>query len=173
MKKVYPAGSNVSADGKVAPEGFHYEKTRPKGLLIMGPILFGVGYILSSLWGLYAWGLGGDLAVGTFDQAFARRTSGNYLMHFVPVLGPFMAQIGLATNSGYRAQFRVHEFVACTIFTLLQAGGVTSFVLGLLGTTESLVRDEYVGTPQSSDFRLTLAPFSPGAEVGASLLGTF
>jgi len=173
MKKVYPTGSDVSADGTIAPAGFHFEKTRRKGLLIMGPILFGVGYILSGLWGLYASVLGGSLASSAFDQSFANRTSGNYLMHFIPVFGPFAAQIGLATNGGYRSQFRVHEFVACTIFTLLQAGGITSFVLGLLGTTETLVRDEYVGTSRSSDFKVTFAPFSPGAEVGASLMGTF
>lgn len=163
-----PAGATLVNDrGERAPPGQHWESRRKVGLLITGPILFGVGYglsVLSALSGL----------------------SGPRVFSFIPLVGPAISQVLLITSnaySGFNAGGLFLDLIFTVAVTALQGTGL---LLGLLGIPKRQVlvddpgrrrrdddddrREEQPRDNKPPPIQWSLAPFAPGADVGLSLL---
>ena len=164
----------VSDDGETAPPGFHFETQRRKGLLVAGPVLLGVGYIFSAFYGLFGYtfaGLG-----STSRTSWIAVNKGTYLVNFIPVAGPLVAQLMFVGSAGYRGDGlgRTFEYGFVVVVTALQATGLA---LSILRIPSRQVRVEGrragAGSTEPPGLRWTLAPTAPGAPMGFSLLGTF
>ncbi len=158
-----PKGSDVSSDGVKAPPGFHFEVQRRKPMLITGVALFGGGYVLSLLmtsWGYLFAGLGGTSS----EVSFANRTRGLYFLGLIPVAGPVLTQVALASSVGYRGDNRFYEYVFTVASTALQVTGIVLAALGFR-SRETLVKDEYAASKPPA-LRFSFAPMAPGAALG-------
>lgn len=161
-------GPLVSEDGEKAPPGYHFEMQRKKGLLITGPVLFGVGYIFSVLYGVFGYTFAGLGSSSTSSYIYLNRST--YLVYAIPLAGPALSQFLFATSFGYSAVNRNLELLFAGIVTVLQ---VTGLVLALLGIKSSqvLVEDRRAeGSSKPPGMRLSLSPHAPGAPLGVSLL---
>ncbi len=160
-----PEGSRVSEDGEKAPPGFHFETQRRKGLLIAGPVLFGVGYILSAMYGLFGYSFAG-LGL-TFPSGFVYNNRSTYLVYAVPLVGPLLSQALFATALGYRGVNRDPEFLFAGIVTVLQTTGLVLALLGIK-TTQVAVENRY-SSSGAAPIRWSLSPMAPGSPLGVTL----
>ena len=169
-----PSGSTMVSDrGERAPPGKHWEYRRKVGLLITGPILFGVGYglsVLSAISGL--------------------STVGNRVFCFIPIAGPTIMLITQLSSNYYAfsSSSILLDLGFTVISTALQATGL---LLGLLGIPKRQVlvddpggrrydrddrrddddrREERPRDNRPPPIQWSLAPFAPGADIGVSLL---
>lgn len=159
----------VNEEGEKAPVGFHFETQRRKGMLIAGPVLFGVGYILSVFYGVFGYTFAGVTSSST--TSFIVRNRSTYLVYAVPVAGPLLSQVLFATASGYiNNSSRTLELMFAGIVTILQATGVTLTVLGI-PSRQVLVEDRRASkTSAPPPVHLSFAPFATGSSFGFSLL---
>jgi hypothetical protein len=154
-------------EGKPIPPGYHVETRVRKGLVVSGPIILGVPYLLS-------------MSVA----ASSKYEPDRWL--YAPVFGPF---INLATRSddcnpnglsGSTSSSVVCAGDSSTRFFLMldglmQTAGATMLILGLALPQTLLVRDDapYTGK-NGSHFAWTIAPYSMGkAGSGLAWTGTF
>jgi hypothetical protein len=148
-------------DGERAPPGFHFEAHRRTGMLISGPIIFGVGYLSAVIWGL-----AGFAGSGSSSPLYYRANNGAYLLYLIPLAGPLLGQLAVGTY-GY---FDSTTWLLAAASTAAQIVGLTLALLGLRSTQE-LVRDGQVERSSSlfGDVRVALAPGAPGAPLGMTL----
>jgi hypothetical protein len=154
-------------EGKPIPPGYHLESRARRGLVISGPILFGVPYVLS-------------MSVAASSPYEPDRWL------YAPVFGPFV-NLALRKNecdipsvSGSSSVTVSCSGDSATRFFLmldglLQTGGATMLILGLALPQRLLVRDDapYVGSSRSH-FAWAVAPQAMGrAGYGLSLAGIF
>lgn len=169
-----PGGLMVSDDGETAPPGFHFEMQRRKGMLIAGPVLLGVGYFISAFYGLFGYAFAG--LGSTSRTSWIAVNRGTYLVNFIPVAGPLVAQLMFVGSAGYRGDGigRTFEFGYVVVVTALQATGLALTILGI-PSRQVLVEDRRAEADAKDPpgLRWTLAPTAPGAPMGFSLLGTF
>ena len=163
-----PQGPVVNAEGEQAPPGFHFETQRRKALLVTGPVLFGVGYILSVFYGVLGYSFAG---LGTSSTtSFVVRNRGTYLVYAVPLVGPALSQFLFATSYGYsNVSSRQLEFLFAGVVTVLQVTGLTLAILGI-PSRQVLVEDRRAEALGFSPLRLSLAPGSPSSPLGLTLL---
>jgi len=124
-------------DGRPVPPGYHLETRPRKGLVVSGPIIFGIPYVLSA-------------SVG----ASSRFDPDRWL--YVPVVGPF-ADLGARGSQCTRNTFVVSAGVTNTtenciddsgarfflmLDGLMQTAGATMLILGLALPSHLLVRDD-------------------------------
>jgi hypothetical protein len=153
-------------DGRPIPAGYHIETRVRKGLVISGPIIFGVPYLLS-------------MSVA----ASSKYEPDRWL--YAPVVGPF---INLASRndecnpngtSGTTASFTCASDSSARFFLMLdglmQTAGATLLILGLALPQTLLVRDDapYTGK-NGGQVAWTISPYSMGRSgSGLAVVGTF
>lgn len=162
-------GSLVNDAGDRAPPGQHYEYRRKIGLLITGPILFGVGYGFSAFAAI--------LSVQSGPSSVR-------LLNFIPVVGTVVSEVALLSSTGINFGFSTSTIFVDLLFTIattaLQATGLTLALLGI-PKRQVLIDDEGRDRRRDRDpeqprdeklppIQWSLAPFAPGADVGVSLL---
>jgi hypothetical protein len=157
-------------EGRPIPPGYHHETRPRRGLVIAGPIVFGVPYVLS-------------MSVA----ASSRYEPDRWL--YAPVVGPFidLAQRGddctrstVVTGPGTTSTFETCSEDSSTRFFLMfdglmQTAGATMLILGLALPQHVLVRDDapYTGST-GSRFSWAVAPQRLGRSgYGIGLNGTF
>ena len=157
-------------EGRPIPAGYHHETRARRGLVIAGPIVFGVPYVLS-------------MSVA----ASSRYSADRWL--YAPVVGPFidLAQRGddctrntVVTGPGMTSTYETCTEDSSTRFFLMfdglmQTAGATMFILGLALPQHILVRDDAPFTGSSgSKFSWAVAPQRVGPTgYGVGLNGTF
>jgi hypothetical protein len=124
-------------DGRAIPPGYHLETRARRGLVVSGPIIFGVPYVLSA-------------SVAASSQYDPDRWL------YLPVVGPF-ADLGARGSQCSRNSFTVSPGVTSTTETcvndsasrfflmldgLMQTAGATMLILGLALPSHLLVRDD-------------------------------
>lgn len=163
-----PQGPTVSADGEHAPPGFHWEMQPRKGMMIAGVVTFGIGYVLSLMYGVLGYTFAGTNSPSTTSWIARNRTS--YLAYMVPLAGPAICQAMMATSSGYSSNNRDLELMWMGLMSVVQVTGATLGFLGGLVSRDVLERDRVADdVPHSSPVRWSLAPFAPGSAFGVSL----
>jgi hypothetical protein len=132
-------------EGRPIPPGYHLETRARRGLVVTGPIIFGIPYVLSA-------------SVG----ASSRYDPDRWL--YLPVVGPF-ADLGargsqctrtsFPTSSGTSTTEICNDDSAARFFLmldgLLQTAGATMLILGLALPSHHLLRDDapYAGSAGS------------------------
>jgi hypothetical protein len=140
----------VPYNGGPIPPGATLRTRRHTGLVVGGAVLFGVPYLISLFVG-----------VACVDSSLGC-PAGQWLM--APVIGPIIA--GAQGGGGGWLSLGVLDGV-------LQAGGLTMFILGLALTNQELVMYGE-SDPHNRRTQWAVAPLAPGADVGATLtLRTF
>lgn len=150
----------MGASGEVAPTGFHYEKQRRKGMLITGPILLGVGFVLSVYFGYFS-----------FSNVTGLRQNSDYLWFLVPVAGPVIGEMLVTHGLKF---VNAAELLFTVVVTALQVTGALLTVLGLPARQVLVPNDPDAPPPSERDSRLppvqwSLAPGAPGAPLGLTL----
>jgi hypothetical protein len=153
-------------EGKPIPAGYHIETRVRRGLVVSGPIIFGVPYLLS-------------MSVA----ASSKYEPDRWL--YAPVFGPF---VNLASrsddcnpngSSGTTTTFTCAGDSSTRFFLMLdglmQTAGATLLVLGLALPQTLLVRDDAPFTGQKrSHFAWTVSPYSMGRSgSGLAVTGIF
>jgi hypothetical protein len=145
-------------EGRPVPSGYHRETRVRKGLVVSGPIIFGIPYILSAS-----------------VAASSRFEPDRWL--YLPVVGPF-ADLGARGSHCSRDTLLVSPGVTNTSETcvddtaarfflmldgLMQTAGATMLILGLALPHHLLVRDDapYTGSVPGQ-FAWTIGPRSMG-----------
>jgi len=163
-----PQGPMVNADGERAPPGFHWELQPRKGMMIAGIAIFGVGYVMSLLYGVLGYTFAGTNSPSTTSWIARNRTS--YLAYLVPVAGPGICQALMATSVGYSDRNRELELMWMALMSVVQTTGATLGFLGGLVSREVAERDRIAGdAPRPVPVRWSVAPFAPGSAFGISL----
>jgi hypothetical protein len=146
-------------EGRPIPPGYHMESRPKKGLVIAGPIVFGVPYIFSAS-----------------VAASSRYSPDRWL--YLPVIGPFADLAARASQQCTSNTVQVGPGQTDTTesciddsgarFTLMldglmQTAGATMLILGLALPTHLLVRDDapYTGST-ASHFAWTIRPKTMG-----------
>jgi hypothetical protein len=145
-------------EGRPIPPGYHVETRHRRGLVVSGPIIFGVPYLLS-------------MSVA----ASSKYTPDRWL--YAPVVGPF---VNLATRSddcNPNTTSGNSTTVVCSgesgtrfflmLDGLMQTAGATLLILGLALPQTLLVRDDapYSGA-NKSNFAMTISPYAIGKSGG-------
>jgi hypothetical protein len=154
-------------EGRPIPAGYHLETRVRKGLVVSGPIIFGVPYLLS-------------MSVAASSQYEPDRWL------YAPVFGPF---VDLATRSDQCnpnvPSTGSTNTVVCAgdsgarfflmLDGLMQTAGATMLILGLALPQHLLVRDDAPYTGQNrSHFAWAVRPYSVGRSAyGLGVVGTF
>ncbi len=137
-------------EGRPIPGGYHLETRPRKGLVVAGPIVFGVPYFLS-------------LSVA----ASSRYDPDRWL--YAPVVGPFIDLAGRKEDCTTSPQGTQITYYNCSddsttrfflMFDgLMQVSGMTMLILGLALPQQVLVRDDapFVGSKNKS-FAWSVAP---------------
>jgi hypothetical protein len=161
-----PQGSSLNANGEKAPPGSHFEMQRRKGMLISGTVLFGVGYLLSAMYGV----LGYTYAIDNSSTSFIARNRATYLVYAVPLAGPALSQLLFASAFGYRnSPDRALEFFFATVVTALQFTGAALAVVGFI-PREVLVEDRRASSSSAPPpLRWSIAPMASGSSFGLTL----
>jgi hypothetical protein len=158
-------------DGRPIPPGYHMESRPRKGLVVSGPIIFGIPFVLSA-------------SVGASSQFDPDRWL------YLPVIGPF-ADLGARGSQCTRSTLGVSPGTTNTTEScvddsgarfglmldgLLQTAGATMFILGLALPTHLLVRDDapYRGSIGGIPVAWTVRPVTMGrAGYGLGIDGIF
>jgi hypothetical protein len=130
-------------DGDPIPYGYHREERVRKGMVITGPILFGVPYLYGTL-----------LASASHDV-----DHDEFSALYVPVLGPFIQMAKTDSATG-------REILA--IDGVLQATGAFLFIYGLAVPRAILVRND-LGSVSLAPVRMG----KDGSGNGLAVFGTF
>jgi hypothetical protein len=144
----YPSSRRMRVlpyNGGPIPPGATLRTRRHTGLVVGGAVLFGVPYIIS-------------LSVGAVctDSRYGCTPAAWYML---PVIGPIIT--GAQTNGGLLAFGMVNAIV--------QAGGLTMFILGLAMSSQELVVYGENDTHRNRRAQWSVAPVAAGAQVGATL----
>ena len=153
-------------EGRPIPPGYHVETRLRRGLVVSGPIIFGVPYLLS-------------MSVA----ASSKYTPDRWL--YAPVVGPF---VNLATRSddcNPNTTSGSGTTVVCSgesgtrfflmLDGLMQTAGATLLILGVALPQTLLVRDDapYTGA-NKSNFAMSISPYSIGKSgAGIGVTGIF
>jgi hypothetical protein len=153
-------------EGKPIPAGYHLETRVRKGLVVSGPIIFGVPYLLS-------------MSVA----ASSKYEPDRWL--YAPVFGPFVnlasrsddcnPNVSSGTNSSFQCAGDSSTRFFLMLDGLMQTAGATMLILGLALPQTLLVRDDapYTGK-HGTHVAWTISPYSMGrAGSGLALSGTF
>lgn len=163
------AGRDERTGGDQPARGYHFEQERISGLLVAGPVLFGVGYIISVFYGVFGYLIANLSPPGA--SGFLYQNRGAFLIYAVPLAGPLLSQFVLSRSFGYRDGFgRSFEFLFAGVVTGLQAVGLGLAIPGIFIKRQVEVRDRFTAAPVEPPFRLSFAPMAPGAPMGFSLL---
>lgn len=168
----------VSDDGEQAPPGFHWETQRRKGMLIAGPVLLGIGYAFSAFYGLFGFAFAGIGLTGTSSStSWIVRNRNTYLVNFVPIAGPAIAEVMFVVSPGFRGDSsgRPIEYAWVIVLSALQVAGGLLIGLGI-PTHQVLVEDKRADAKAPSlldGLSVQWAPAAPGSTAGVSLFGTF
>jgi hypothetical protein len=153
-------------EGRPIPAGYHLETRPRKGLLISGPIIFGVPYLFS------------------MSVAASSRYSPDQWL-YAPVVGPFIDLASRKNDCDSFVTGGTSSTTTCpsdsgTRFLLMvdgimQVAGATMFVLGLALPQHLLVRDDAPYSRGSgSQFAWTVTPTKIGPTgYGLGAVGTF
>ncbi len=159
-------------EGELPPRGFHYENVRRKGALIGGAVVFGVGYLLSNLYGI-------GCATGGVTSGLYR--GGGNALYLVPVLGPLLRQgvalsgpIGSIDSSfGYNVVNAALDVFLTVVFTTAEAVGLAFTLVGLFKTSRELVPDDPLASREPEAPRWVIAPVGPSGTPGLSFALSF
>jgi hypothetical protein len=151
----------VGEDGERAPPGYHFESQRRRALLITGPILLGVGYVVAAGTGFLSF----------LANSVTSSNNGGYLLNFIPLAGPVLAR--LTYNSYYTS---TADWLYTGVVTALQVTGLVLLIFGL-PHHQVLVQDENDyqrdrDRPRDSTLppiQWSLSPFAPGSPLGLTL----
>jgi hypothetical protein len=154
-------------EGRPIPPGYHLETRVRKGLVVSGPIIFGIPYLLS-------------ISVA----ASSKYAPDRWL--YAPVIGPF---VNLTTRSDdcnpNSSTSGATGFVECTgessarfflmMDGVMQTAGATLLILGLALQQQLLVRDDAPFTGKNgSHFAWTVSPYATGKQgYGVGVVGIF
>ncbi|HMI85005.1 MAG TPA: hypothetical protein VK550_12980 [Polyangiaceae bacterium] len=153
-------------DGKPIPAGYHIETRVRKGLVVSGPIIFGVPYLLS-------------MSVA----ASSKYAPDRWL--YAPVVGPFVNLASRGDDCNPNFSSSTSTTVTCAgdsstrfflmLDGLMQTAGATMLILGLALPQTLLVRDDAPFTGENrGHFAWTISPYSMGrAGSGLALTGIF
>ena len=153
----------VNDQGERAPAGQHFETRRKMGLLITGPILFGVGWL-------------GGAAIGFLSYLTSGATA--RLLNFIPVGGAIGSELVLlGSPGGSNSPTLFSDVLFTAVVTALQFVGITLAVLGI-PRRQVLVDDDEQQPSEPrrpreeklAPIQWSLAPFAPGADFGISLM---
>jgi hypothetical protein len=145
-------------DGRPIPPGYHLETRPRKGLVVSGPIIFGIPYVLSAS-----------------VAASSRYDPDRWL--YLPVVGPFV-DLGARGSQCTKSTTPVVNGISTTTETcvedssqrfflmldgLMQTAGATMLILGLALPNHLLVRDDapYTGSNPTT-FGWTVRPWAAG-----------
>jgi hypothetical protein len=154
-------------EGRPIPPGYHLETRVRRGLVVSGPIIFGVPYLLS-------------MSVA----ASSKYEPDRWL--YAPVFGPFVNLATREDDCNPNTTSGTSTTVICNgesgtrfflmLDGLMQTAGATLLVLGLALPQHVLVRDDapFTGSNNKSHFTWAVSPYSVGkAGAGLGVIGTF
>jgi hypothetical protein len=153
-------------EGKPIPPGYHVETRVRKGLVVSGPIIFGVPYLLS-------------MSVA----ASSKYEPDRWL--YAPVFGPFVNLASRSDECNPNGTGSTSTTVTCAgdsstrfflmLDGLMQTAGATLLILGLALPQTIVVRDDapYTGK-NGSHVAWTISPYSMGRQgSGLAVVGIF
>jgi hypothetical protein len=154
-------------EGRPIPPGYHVETRARKGLVVAGPIIFGVPYLLS-------------MSVA----ASSKYPPDRWL--YAPVVGPYVNLASRSddcdpnistgsTTTNYTCPGESSTRFFLMLDGLMQTAGATMLILGLALPQTLLVRDDapYTGK-NGSHFAWSVTPYSMGRQgSGLAVTGTF
>src|SRR5262249_3684090 len=143
-------------EGRPIPPGYHVETRARRGLVVAGPIIFGIPYVFSA----------SVAASSTFDPD-------RWL--YLPVVGPF-ADLGARGSRCTRSTFPTPSGTSTTevcsddsaarfflmLDGLMQTAGATMLILGLALPTTHVIRDDAPYSGSASPVVVSVRPSSLG-----------
>ena len=153
-------------EGKPIPPGYHIETRVRRGLVVSGPIIFGVPYLLS-------------MSVA----ASSKYEPDRWL--YAPVFGPFINLASRSDECNPNTSSSTSGTITCTADSstrfflmldgLMQTAGATMLILGLALPQTLLVRDDAPYTGKNpSHVAWTISPYAMGRSgYGLGVTGIF